>query len=91
MSTYYSFADNYGSLGRIHYILKYSCILTLASKLKLKTAKKVFAKYGKDIQIKDKNNKVIASFKEVPLAKKNRFHIMEISKLNPLARLEKTV
>lgn len=89
LSTYYSFADNYGSLGRIHYILKYSCVLTLASKLNLKTARKVFAKYGRDIQIKDNNNKVIASFKNVPLAKKNRFHITEISNLNPLSRLDK--
>lgn len=69
LSVYYSFADNYGSLGRIHYILKYSCVLTLASKLKLKTAKKVFTKFGKDINIRDKDNNIIASFPDVSLAK----------------------
>jgi group II intron reverse transcriptase/maturase len=89
LSTYYSFADNYGSLGRIHYILKYSCVLTLASKLKLKTAKRVFAKFGKDILIKDKNGKKIASFPDVPLAKPNTFHITKFTDVNPLARLEK--
>src|SRR5271156_612692 len=89
LSTYYSFADNYGSLGRIHYILKYSCVLTLASKLKLKTAKRVFAKFGKDILIKDKVGKIIASFPDVPLAKPKTFHITKFTDLNPLARLEK--
>ena len=73
ISAYYSFADNYGQLGRIHYILKYSCVLTLASKLKLKTAKKVFAKYGKDIAIKDGKGKTVASFPDVPLAKLRKF------------------
>ena len=89
LSTYYSFADNYGSLGRIHYILKYSCVLTLASKLKLKTAKRVFAKFGKDILIKDKDDKIIASFPEAPLAKPKTFHITKFTDMNPMARLEK--
>jgi group II intron reverse transcriptase/maturase len=89
LSTYYSFADNYGSLGRIHYIFKYSCVLTLASKLGLRTAKRVFTKYGKDIKIRDKNNKVIASFPDVPLAKPKKFYITDFTNLNPFARLEK--
>jgi hypothetical protein len=87
LSTYYSFADNYGSLGRIHYILKYSCVLTIASKLKLKTAKKVFAKFGKDILIKDTKGKTIASFPNVPLANLKTFHITKIADMNPLARI----
>jgi len=89
LSTYYSFADNYGSLGRIHYILKYSCVLTLASKLKLKTAKRVFTKFGKDILIKDKNDKIIASFPDVPLSKPKTFHLTNFTDMNPIARLEK--
>ena len=76
LSVYYSFADNYGSLGRIHYILKYSCVLTLASKLKLKTAKKVFTKFGKDIIIRDKDNNIIASFPDVSLAKKKKIFFL---------------
>lgn len=55
---YYSFVNNTGSLGRIHYILKYSCVLTLASKLKLRTKKKVFKKFGKDLNIIVDNKKV---------------------------------
>ena len=89
LSVYYSFADNYGSLGRIHYILKYSCVLTLASKLKLKTAKKVFTKFGKDINIRDKDNNIIASFPDVSLAKPKKFYITKIEDINPMLRLEK--
>jgi len=89
LSVYYSFADNYGSLGRIHYILKYSCVLTLASKLKLKTAKRVFIKFGKDIFIRDSDNKIIASFPNVPLAKPNKFYTTQLSEINPMNRLEK--
>jgi nicotine oxidoreductase len=64
-------------------------VLTLASKLRLGTAKKVFTKYGKDIQIKDQKNKVIASFPDVPLAKPKKFNITDFNNLNPIARLEK--
>nr|YP_009488807.1 hypothetical protein [Grateloupia filicina]AWD77488.1 hypothetical protein [Grateloupia filicina] len=50
--SYYSMASNYKQLaGRIHYILKYSCALTFASKLKLKTLKKVFKKFGRDLTV----------------------------------------
>ena len=68
-SAYYSFADNYGQLGRIHYILKYSCVHTLASKLKLGTAKKTFAQFGKNLEIRDGKGRIMASFPNVPLAK----------------------
>jgi hypothetical protein len=87
LSVYYSFADNYGALGRIHYILKYSCVLTLASKLKLKTAKRVFIKFGKDIFIRDSDNKIIASFPNVSLAKQNKFYTTKLSEINPMSRL----
>lgn len=64
-------------------------MLTLASKFKLKTAKRVFAKYGRDILIRDNNNKVIASFPDVPLAKPQKFYITEFTNINPIQRLEK--
>ena len=89
IGNYYSFADNYGKLGRIHYILKYSCALTLASKLKLKTARKTFAKFGRNLEIKDNEGKILASFPNVPLAKPRKFLTTPITELNPFARLEK--
>ena len=88
-SAYYSFADNYGQLGRIHYILKYSCVHTLASKLKLGTANKTFAKFGKNLEIRDGKGRIMASFPIVPLAKPKKFLTTPIAELNPFKRLEK--
>lgn len=90
VKAYYSFADNLSSLGRIFYILKFSCVLTLASKLRLKTAKKVFAKFGKEVTIRDGKGKILASFPYQSLAKTRKFdNKTKITKLNPMARLEK--
>jgi group II intron reverse transcriptase/maturase len=63
---YYSLANNYGRIAaRVHYILKYSCALTIASKMKLKTLRRVFNKYGKDIIIKDQAGEIIMSYPSV--------------------------
>nr|NP_150408.1 hypothetical protein PylioMp37 [Pylaiella littoralis]CAC50849.1 orf748 [Pylaiella littoralis] len=62
LSNYYSFADDYSLLQRIHYILKTSCFLTLASKLRLGTKKKVYSKFGTNICIKEKE-KLVGSFR----------------------------
>jgi group II intron reverse transcriptase/maturase len=60
---YYSLANNYKNLAvRVHFILKYSCVLTIASKMKLKTKKKVFKKYGKDLSILNEKGKIIACY-----------------------------
>jgi group II intron reverse transcriptase/maturase len=63
---YYSLANNYGRVAaRVHYILKYSCALTIASKMKLTTLRRVFNKYGKDINIKDKEGVVKTNYPSV--------------------------
>ncbi len=60
---YYSLCNNYRRLvARVHYILKYSCVLTIASKMKLSTKKKVFKKYGKDLRILNEKGKIIACY-----------------------------
>jgi group II intron reverse transcriptase/maturase len=60
---YYSLANNYGRVAaRVHYILKYSCALTIASKMKLKTLRGVFKKYGKNISIKDQKENIKISY-----------------------------
>jgi retron-type reverse transcriptase len=49
---YYFMADNYRRLAaRVHYSLKYSCALTISSKMKLKTMRRVFKCYGKNLKI----------------------------------------
>ena len=53
--SYYSIADNYKYISaRICYTLKYSCALTIASKMKLKTLKKVFDRFGTNLKVKKK-------------------------------------
>lgn len=84
ISNYYSFVNNTGSLGRISYILKYSCVLTLAAKLKLGTKAKVFKKFGKDLTIKDANGKTIASMPNPSLANTMKF---SSNATNPFVRL----
>lgn len=74
IANYYSFVNNTGALGRIHYIIKYSCILTLAAKLNLGTKAKVFKKFGSDITIRDAEGKILASFPDVSLANTGKFN-----------------
>jgi hypothetical protein len=57
---YYSLANNYVRVAaRVHFILKYSCALTICSKMKLRTLRGVFKKYGKHLTIIQKG-KVIS-------------------------------
>nr|YP_010395117.1 hypothetical protein NDB12_mgp07 [Grateloupia elliptica]UQJ72558.1 hypothetical protein [Grateloupia elliptica]UYI31677.1 hypothetical protein [Grateloupia elliptica] len=62
---YYGMASNYKQLAqKIHYTLKYSCALTFASKLKLKTLRKVFKKFGKNLTVsfgKEEKNQIFYS------------------------------
>ena len=68
---YYSCADNFTRLkARVTYILKYSCALTFASKLKMRTVKKVFSKYGYNLEVHETVKgvkKVVAQFDDEAL------------------------
>lgn len=56
---YYSMANNYGRLSaRVHYSLKYSCALTISSKMKLKTMRGAFKRYGKNLEIRVKDKTI---------------------------------
>ena len=49
-------ADNFDDLyTKVFYLLKYSCALTICSKMRLKTLRKTFEKYGSDLGVKDGN------------------------------------
>lgn len=50
---YYALADNFRQLHWFVYVLKRSCNLTIGRKLKLRSMRKVFLKYGRDLVIKD--------------------------------------
>lgn len=71
---YYKLANNYGRVAaRIHYILKYSCALTIASKMKLTTLRRVFNKYGKNLNIKDESGNVITSYPTTSYRRPKKF------------------
>lgn len=55
LRSYYGKSSNFGHFSaRIHYILKYSCALTICSKLRLGTLRKTFKRFGTNLtQIKD--------------------------------------
>ena len=62
LANYYGFSDNwYDCKSLYNYFGKFSTAMTIAHKTKSKVPK-VFKKYGKNLSITDKNNKVIASF-----------------------------
>jgi len=84
---YYSFVNNYARVrAQILYILKYSCALTFASKLKLKTLKKVFSKFGYNLSIKADNGKIIREFNENLFSKKATG--FKIANYNPLSVID---
>ena len=76
---YYKLANNYGRVAaRVHYILKYSCALTIASKMKLTTLRRVFNKYGKNLNIKDESGKITTSYPTVDYRRPKKFTIAPI-------------
>nr|AYE93245.1 hypothetical protein C0995_000107 [Termitomyces sp.] len=50
---FFSFASNRKKLGRIFWLLKASCALTLSRKFKLGTMRKAFAKFGKELRCQE--------------------------------------
>jgi hypothetical protein len=70
-------ANNYGRLAaRVHFSLKYSCALTISSKMKLKTMRGAFKKYGKDLTISGGRKSI--SFPKISYSRpKNRISIKE--------------
>ena len=59
---YYKLATNYKRLReRIYYVLYYSCVLTLASKYRLKTISKTIKKIGYNLNIIE-NDKINCQF-----------------------------
>jgi len=44
---------------RVHFILKYSCALTISSKMKLRTLRRVFKTYGKNLAINHNGKKIM--------------------------------
>lgn len=63
---YYSFVNRKSDLWKLIDLLRKSCALTLADKLKLKTAAQVFQKFGRSLSIKNNVGREIASLHAWP-------------------------
>ena len=57
---YYSFAYNRCQLNYIQYLLHHSLACTFMNKLKLNSRRQVFKKYGKTIQVRNDDDKLVA-------------------------------
>ena len=85
---YYKLANNYGRVAaRVHYILKYSCALTIASKMKLTTLRRVFNKYGKNLNIRNESGEIITSYPTVDYRRPKKFTINRILDFSSLEAL----
>ena len=59
MLNYYSFVDNkYIFHKLIGYILRHSCAKTLGRKLRIKSRKQIFKKYGRNLRFLDTNSQL---------------------------------
>jgi len=58
LAYYYKICTFHNPLQKINYILKTSCILTIALKMKLKTIHKVIKCYGNDLNINENNTRI---------------------------------
>nr|YP_009495511.1 reverse transcriptase [Psammoneis japonica]AWQ64241.1 reverse transcriptase [Psammoneis japonica] len=63
---YYSFVNRRSDLWKVCDVLRKSCALTLADKLKLKTAAQAFQKFGRNLSIKNNVGREIASLSAWP-------------------------
>jgi retron-type reverse transcriptase len=79
---YYTFAANRSKLANVVYLLKMSCALTLALKLKLKTAHKVFKRFGKNLECKTSGTSFYSP------ASLRAIHLYSVT---PTARAEKVI
>lgn len=63
LRSYYAKCTNFGHFsGRIHYILKYSCALTICSKLRLRTLHKTFKRFGPNLTQFKENGEISAYY-----------------------------
>jgi hypothetical protein len=64
----YYFSDNFDDFSKqVFYLLKYSCALTICSKMRLRTLRKTFKKYGSYLSVREKDKVVslkVSSLKE---------------------------
>jgi hypothetical protein len=89
---YYKKASNYGRVSaRVHYILKYSCALTFASKMGLTSLRKVFKRYGPDLKIWGKGRKLLAVYPKIKYSKPKSSKFDNLYSLSEAPTAEKII
>lgn len=86
---YYSCVQNRNELWSIVRFLHYSCALTLARKFKLRSLKKTFSKFGRDLKFVNKEGKTYCLFRPVNLrmlSMHERFNSKRNEKIDELLR-----
>jgi hypothetical protein len=84
---YYSYVNNYARFrARVLYILKYSCALTLCSKLRLRTLHKTFAKFGYNLNIRNDKGEIVINFDETKFPRSS--YGFRTSNYDPLSVIE---
>lgn len=84
---YYHMATNYGRVAaRVHYVLKYSCALTIARKMRLRTLRKVFKAYGKSLEIKDSKGRRLATYPAISYKKPRK--VVSTAVMQPFEYIE---
>jgi len=87
---YYSFVNNYAiTRARILYILKYSCALTLCTKLRLRTLHKTFAKFGYNLDMRNDKGEIIRNFDEAKFPRSSQG--FKTANYNPLSVIDHAV
>lgn len=86
---YYTFVDNKNLLQQILWILRFSCVYTLARKLRL-SVKGIFRKYGNQIKILH-NKKTITLFKPETLKRNRKIKVDNYLNFDPFSVMRYTL
>lgn len=87
VQNYYAFSRNRADVARIGWLIKESCALTLARKFKLKTLKKAFETFGKDLSFKTTKNDTL-SLSKVAYTRASRIAEAVSPTRDPLKNIE---
>jgi hypothetical protein len=87
VQNYYAFSRNRTDVARIGWLIKESCALTLARKFKLKTLKKAFETFGKDLSFKTTKNDTL-SLSKVAYTRASRIAEAVSPTRDPLKNIE---
>jgi len=98
LRSYYGQCSNFGHFSaRVHYVLKYSCALTICSKLRLRTLRKTFKRFGPNLTQTKDNGEIGVSYPtpighySKPRSRKGNSYVLRAEPENLIHRLSKRI